>query len=99
LGLKTGQQAPPHKGAQDAPAQAGLHLAHCIRIHAGGRVQDDTRRAGLRSGLSVGITLALTRHFFKHAIDCANVKVQVFVQAGAKAVGEGDWANVQYFLV
>jgi 5-methyltetrahydropteroyltriglutamate--homocysteine methyltransferase len=28
FGLETLQQAPPNKGAQDAPAQGGLHLAH-----------------------------------------------------------------------
>jgi hypothetical protein len=32
---------------QDAFAQAGLHLGHGIRIHASGRVEDDTRRTGL----------------------------------------------------
>jgi hypothetical protein len=35
-------------------------------IHASGRVEDDTRRAGL----SVCISIALARRFFKHAIDC-----------------------------
>jgi hypothetical protein len=52
-----------------------------------------------RGGLIVGITLALTSHFFKHAIDYANVKVHVFVQAGAEAVDEGDCANVANSLV
>ena len=51
FGLETLEQTTPNKGAQDAPAQAGLHLAHGIRIririHAGGRVEVDTRRAGL----------------------------------------------------
>jgi hypothetical protein len=49
--------------------------------------------------LIVSVTLALTSHFFKHAIDCANVKVHVFVQAGAEAVDEGDYANVANRLV
>lgn len=44
FGLETGQQAPPNKGAQDAPTQGGLHLGCGIRAHAGGRVEDDFRR-------------------------------------------------------
>ena len=79
LGLETLQQTPPNKGAQDAFTQAGLRLGHDIRIHAGGRVEDDTRRVGLirglRTGLSVRISIALARHFLKHAIDCADVEV------------------------
>jgi hypothetical protein len=62
LGLEAFEQAPPDKGAQDAFAQACLRLAHGIRIHAGGRVEDDTRRAGLRTGLSVSLSIALARH-------------------------------------
>ena len=57
FGLETLEQTTPNKGAQDAPAQAGLHLVHGMRIHAGGRVEDDTQQGGL----IVGITLALTR--------------------------------------
>ena len=41
--LETLQQAPPDKGAQDAAVQAGLHLAHGMRIHGGGWVEFDTR--------------------------------------------------------
>ncbi len=41
---------------------------------------------------------ALTRGVGKHTIDGANVKVHVFVQAGAEAVNEGDCANLQYCL-
>jgi len=37
-------QAPAHEGAQDASAQGGLHLSQGIRINAGGRVKDDSRR-------------------------------------------------------
>ena len=71
FGLETLEQTAPHKGAQDAFAQAGLRLGHCFSSDAGGRVEDDTRLAGLRTGLSVSITLA--RHFLKHAIDCADM--------------------------
>lgn len=76
----------------------GLHLGHGIRIHAGGRVEDDARRAGLITSLITGwfvpISIALARHFLKHAIDHANVEVNVFIEAGAKAVYEGDCADV-----
>ena len=96
FGLETLEQTAPNKGAKDAAAQGGLRLAHGIRIHAGGRVEDDIRRAGL----SVGINIApLARHFLKHAIDCADVKVHMLIEAGAEAVDEGDRANVQCCLV
>jgi|694.fasta_scaffold52700_7 hypothetical protein len=36
-------KAPAHTGAQDAPTQAGLRLAHGIRSHACGGVEDDAR--------------------------------------------------------
>ena len=53
FGLETLEQTAPNKGAQDAPAQAGLRLAHGIRIrihiHASGWVKDDTRRLGTDS--------------------------------------------------
>ncbi len=66
-------------------------------------MEDDTRRVGLirglRTGLSVRISIALARHFLKHAIDCADVEVNMLVQAGAKAVDEGDCADVQSCLV
>jgi len=65
-------------------------------------VEDDTRRVGLRAGLRVCISfarIALAHHFFKHAIDCADVKVHMLVQAGAKAVDEGDCTDVQAGLV
>jgi hypothetical protein len=52
----------------------------------------------LRTGLNVRISSALARHFLKHPIDCADVEVNVFVQAGAKAVDEGDCADVQCCL-
>ena len=109
FGLETLQQAPPDKGAQDAPAQAGLHLAHGIRIrihiHGGGWVEDDAQRAGLITGLVTGLIVSIStiapraRHFLKHAIDCANVKVHMLIEAGAEAVDEGDRANVQCCLV
>jgi hypothetical protein len=49
--------------------------------------------------LHVCIRIAFTRYFLKHSIDCANVKVNALVQAGAKAVDECDGANVQICLV
>ena len=49
FGLETLEQTAPDKGAQDAPAQAGLRLAHGMRIHGGGRVEVDTRRLGTDS--------------------------------------------------
>jgi hypothetical protein len=42
---------------------------------------------------------SLARYFFKHPIDCADVEVNVFVQAGAKSVDEGDGADLQRCLV
>ena len=51
----------------------------------------------MHTGLRVRIALA--RHFLKHPIDCADVEVNVFVQAGAKAMDEGDCADVQGCLV
>ena len=71
-------------------------MAHCIRIriHAGGRVEDDARRAGLITGLITGLSVGiaplapLSRHFLKHAIDCADVKVHMLIEAGAKPVDE-----------
>jgi hypothetical protein len=44
LGLEILEQTAPNKGAQDAFAQAGLRLGYGICNHAGGRVEDDTRR-------------------------------------------------------
>ena len=88
-------QTPPNKGAQDTFTQAGLRLGYGIRSHAGGRVKDDSRRVGLPTGIST----ALARHFLKHPIDCADVEVNVFVQAGAKAMDEGDCADLQGCLV
>ena len=93
FGLKTLQQAPSDESAQERQAQTGLGFVHGIRIHAGGGVEDDTCRAGLRTGFIVSIALA--RHFLKHAIDHANVEVHMLVQTGAKAVDEGDCAYVQ----
>jgi hypothetical protein len=43
-------------------------------------VEDDTRRTGLRTGLSVRISIAFARHFLKHPIDCADVEMHVLVQ-------------------
>ena len=97
LGLETPQQTAPHKGTQDAPTQAGLRLGYGLRSHAGGGVEDDARRAGLHTGLRVRIALA--RHFIKHPIDCANVEMNMLVQAGAEPVDEGDCADVQGCLV
>ena len=70
-------------------------MAHGIRIrihiHGGGRVEVDTRRAGLITGLSTGLVTGLivsistiaprARHFLKHAIDCADVKVHMLIEA------------------
>lgn len=64
-----------------------LCLAHGIRIHAGGGVEDDAR------------WFLATHHFFKHAIDYTTVEMHVLVEAGAKAVDEGDCADVQSCLV
>ena len=99
LGLETLQQATAYEGAQDESVQVGLHLDHGIRIYASGRVEDDTRRTGLRTGLSLSGSTALARHFLKHAIDCADVEVHMPVQAGAEAVDEGDCADVQCCVV
>jgi hypothetical protein len=41
----------------------------------------------------------LARHFLKHPIDYADMEVNVFVQTGAKAVDEGDCADVRRRLV
>jgi hypothetical protein len=49
LGLEAFEQAPAHKGAQDAPTQTGLGFGHRFGVDAGGRVEDDTRRTGLLS--------------------------------------------------
>jgi hypothetical protein len=59
-------------------------LGHGIRIHAGGRVEDDTVTNPL-----------LARHRLKHPIDHTDMEVHVIVQAGAKAVYEGDRTDVQ----
>ena len=99
LGLEAFEQAPAHKGAQDASAQVGLGFGHRFGVDAGGRVEDDTRRTGLRTGLSLSVSTALARHFLKHAIDCADVEVHMLIEAGAKAVDEGDCADVQCGLV
>jgi hypothetical protein len=48
-GLEAFEQAPAHKGAQDASAQVGLGFGHRFGVDAGGRVEDDTRRTGLLS--------------------------------------------------
>ena len=45
--LETLEQTTPNKGAQDAPAHAGLRLAQGSRIHGGGRVEE-------RGGSGVG---------------------------------------------
>jgi hypothetical protein len=88
--------------AQDAAAQGGLHWGHGFRIHTGGGVEDHTRPAGLirglRTGLSVSISSALAHRFRNHAIDCADVEVNMLVQAGAQAVDEGDCDYVQSCL-
>ena len=62
-------------------------------------MEDDTRRTGLRTGLSLSVSTALARHFLKHAIDCADVEVHMLIEAGAKAVDEGDCADVQCCVV
>jgi hypothetical protein len=71
-------------------------LGHGIRIDGSGRVEDDSRRKGLRKGLHVGI--ALTRHFLKHTLDHTDMEMNVLLQAGAKAVNEGNCADVQGLL-
>lgn len=63
FGLKPLQQATAYEGAQDAFAQGGLHFGHSSRIHAGGLVKNDARRVGLHTGLHVGISTVLARHF------------------------------------
>jgi len=45
------------------------------------------------------VRIALARYFLKHPIDCADVEVNVFVQAAAKAMDEGNCADVQGCLV
>ena len=99
FGLKTLKQTAPHKGAQDAFAQGGLHLSHGICTHPSGQVENDTRRAGLITNLITGwrvrISIALASLVLKHAIDCADVEVHMLVQAGTEAVNEGNCANVQ----
>ncbi len=42
-----------------------------MRIHATGRVEDDTRR----EGLSLSGSTALARHFLKHGIDWAHMEM------------------------
>jgi hypothetical protein len=91
FGVKTLEQTAPNKGAQDAAAQGGLHLGHGFRIHPAGGVEDHTRPAGL----SVSISSALAHRVRKHAIDCADVEVNMLVQAGAQGVDEGDCDYVQ----
>ena len=74
-------------------------MGHSGLIDSTGRVKDDARRRGL------GIGLTLHRHFLKHAIDSADVKVHMPVQAGAEPVDvdlgfcQGDGPNVQRRLV
>jgi hypothetical protein len=70
LGLKTLEQTAPNKCALERQAQAGLHRGHGIRIHAGGRVEDDTVTNPL-----------LARHRLKTPIDHTDMEVHVFVQA------------------
>jgi len=76
-------------------------LGHGFRIHPGGGVEDHTRPAGLIRGLRTGLSVscALAHRFHKHTIDCADVEVNMLVQAGAEAVDEGDCADVQSCLV
>ena len=73
----------------------------CFASDAGGRVEDDTRLAGLRKGLSVSVSIstAFARRFFKHAIDFADMEVHMLIEAGAEAVDKGDCAYVQGCLV
>jgi hypothetical protein len=68
-----------------------------MRIHGGGWVEDDAQRAGLI--VSISTITPRARHFLKHAIDCADVKVHMLIEAGAEPVDEGDCANVQCCLV
>jgi hypothetical protein len=63
-----------------------LRLGHSIRIDGTGRVEDDSRRKGLRTGLHVSIGIALARHFFKHPIDCAHVKVHMLIETRKKVL-------------
>jgi len=75
-------------------------LGHGFRIHPGGGVEDHTRPAGLIRGLRTGLSVssALAHRFRNHAIDCADVEVNMLVQAGAQAVDEGDSDYVQSCL-
>ena len=99
FGVSLLQQAPSDEGTQDAFLQGGLHLGHAIRIDCTGRVEDDTRRWGLNIGIGIDINVALAHHRLKHPIDHTNMEVHMLVQAGAKAVDEGDCANVQGRIV
>jgi hypothetical protein len=82
FGLKTLEQTAPNKGAQDAFAQAGLHLGHGIRIHDGGRVEDDTVTTPL-----------LARHRLKHPID-QRPRSAVFCRVPGRGSGSGQPGGV-----
>jgi hypothetical protein len=45
------------------------------------------------------ISIALALHFLKHPVHHTNVEVDVFIEAGAESVNEGDGTDVQACLV
>jgi hypothetical protein len=75
LSLKAFEQAPAHKGAQDAPTQAGLGLGHHFEGDAAGRVKHDAGRRG--AGALLTRLTRLTHHRLQLAIDCANMEMHM----------------------
>ena len=74
FGVTSLKQAPPDKGAQDAPAQGGLCSSHHNLVDSTGRMED----YAWRGGFSIGVSVA--RHFLKHPINYAHMEMHMFVQ-------------------
>ena len=77
-------QAPPDKGAQDAPVQISLRFNHDSLINATGRVKTKfqrTKNHPRRCGLVTCISTYFAWHRLKHPINHANMEMHMLIQA------------------
>lgn len=95
--LEVLQQPTAHKTAQDATTQSALHMGYGFGVDIACRVEDDAGYSGFVTGGKTDSIIP--RYFLKHPIDDTDVEVNVFIEAGAEAVNEGDCADVQARLV